>query len=445
MLDIAADLLDSLRAGRRLAVATVTTVDGSAPRALGTSMAVDDRGRVVGSISGGCVEGAVYQAAEGVLETGEPVLAEFGFTDGDAFAAGLSCGGRIEVFVHEIALHAVAPAGARAVLEERVLHELEAAREGRPAGLAIVVAGAAAGTVIAATASVLEIVGDEQHRGGPERAGLGRDGLERVGLESNGSERNGLERDGLDLATAQRILHELTARVSSGQSGTVDVDCDGETLRVLFVVASTAPRMIIFGAVDFSAALADASSLLGYHVTVCDARPLFATAQRFPSADEVVVAWPSEYLRSTETDSRTVICVLTHDEKFDIPLLETALRLPVAFVGAMASRTTHERRIRALEEAGLDWAQLGRLHSPIGLDLGGSTPQETAVSILAEVIASRTGSTGRSLRTQTGPIHRGASDAGASAGPVSAGPVSAGRALSDGLLGDGVSNRTGRP
>jgi xanthine dehydrogenase accessory factor len=376
MLDIAADLLDALAAGRRLAVATVTTVDGSAPRALGTSMAVDDRGRVIGSISGGCVEGAVYQAAEGVLETGESVLAEFGFTDGDAFAAGLSCGGRIEVFVHE-----VSSTGARGVLDERVRSQLEAARDGRPAGIAIVVTGAAAGTVLAATASAREFVGD-------------------------GPNRDGIDRDGLDSAAAQRILHELAARVSSGKSGTVDIDCDGEALRVLFVVASTAPRMIIFGAVDFSAALAEASSLLGYHVTVCDARPLFATPRRFPSADEVVVAWPSEYLRSTAVDSRTVICVLTHDEKFDIPLLETALRLPVAFVGAMASRTTHERRIHALEAAGLAPAQLERLHSPIGLDLGGSTPQETAVSILAEVIASRTGSTGASLRSQTGAIHR---------------------------------------
>ena len=366
MLDIAADLLQALRAGRRLAVATVTTVDGSAPRALGTSMAVDDLGRVLGSISGGCVEGAVYQAAEGVLETGSAVLTEFGFTDSDAFTAGLSCGGRIEVFVHEVAVD-----GPRGVLDERVLHELEATRDGRPAGIAVVVSGAAAGAVIAATASAAEV-----------------------------------ERDGLDLATAQRILHELTARVSSGVPGTLEIDCDGESLRVLFVVASTAPRMIIFGAVDFSAALADASSLLGYHVTVCDARPLFATKQRFASADEVVVAWPSEYLRSTPTDSRTVICVLTHDEKFDIPLLDTALRLPVAFVGAMASRTTHERRMRALELTGLSESQLERLHSPIGLDLGGSTPQETAVSILAEVIASRTGSGGASLRSQSGPIHR---------------------------------------
>ncbi|MDN4640348.1 XdhC family protein [Agreia sp. PsM10] len=375
MLDIADDLLEALGEGRRLAVATVTTVDGSAPRALGTSMAVDDLGRVLGSISGGCVEGAVYQAAEGVLETGEPVLAEFGFTDGDAFAAGLSCGGRIEVFVHEVAM-----SGARGRLGDRVVQELEATRDGRPAGIAVVVAGAAVGTVIADTASATEV-----------------------------------ERDGLDLATAQRILHELTARVASGLSGTLDIDCDGEPLRVLFVVAATAPRMIIFGAVDFSAALADASSLLGYHVTVCDARPLFATPQRFPSADEVAVAWPSEYLRTTPIDSRTVICVLTHDEKFDIPLLSLALRLPVAFVGAMASRTTHERRVRALEDAGLSAAELGRLHSPIGLDLGGSTPQETAVSILAEVIASRTGSAGTSLRTQTGPIHRTESALSASA------------------------------
>jgi xanthine dehydrogenase accessory factor len=369
MLDLAADLLDALGAGRRLAVATVTRVDGSAPRALGTSMAVDDLGRVIGSISGGCVEGAVYQSAESVLHTGEPALEDFGFSDDDAFAAGLSCGGRIEVFVQRLSL------SGEAALDARVLDELRAARDGRPAGLALVVSGPPAGTVLAATSSPSDALGS-----------------------------------GLNEAAARRILHELTARVSADRPGTVDIDCDGEELRVLFLVAATAPRMIIFGAVDFSAALADASSLLGYHVTICDARPIFATATRFPSADEVVVAWPSAYLESTAVDERTVICVLTHDEKFDIPLLQTALRMPVAYVGAMGSRRTHDRRVASLASAGLTRQQLARLHSPIGLDLGGSTPQETAVSILAEVIAARTAASGASLREVSGPIHRAAVD-----------------------------------
>jgi xanthine dehydrogenase accessory factor len=365
MLDLAADLLDALGSGRSLAIATVTRVDGSAPRALGTSMAVDDLGRVIGSISGGCVEGAVYQSAESVLHTGEPALEDFGFSDDDAFAAGLSCGGRIEVFVQRLSL------SGEAALDASVLDELRAARDGRPAGLALVVSGRSSGTVLAATSSPADAAGG-----------------------------------GLDDATARRILHELTARVAAARSGTVDIECEGEDVRVLFVVAATAPRMIIFGAVDFSAALADASSLLGYHVTICDARPIFATATRFPSADEVVVAWPSTYLASTVVDARTVICVLTHDEKFDIPLLQTALRMPVAYVGAMGSRRTHDRRVASLASAGLTRQQLARLHSPIGLDLGGSTPQETAVSILAEVVAARNRGSGASLREVGGPIHR---------------------------------------
>jgi xanthine dehydrogenase accessory factor len=165
--------------------------------------------------------------------------------------------------------------------------------------------------------------------------------------------------------------------------------------------------MIVFGAVDFAAALVRAGKFLGYHVTVCDARPVFTTQARFPEADEVVVDWPHRYLRGTRTDARTVLCVLTHDAKFDVPLLEVALRLPVAFVGAMGSRRTHADRERRLRETGLSEAELGRLRSPIGLDLGGRTPEETALSIAAEIIASRRGGTGRSLTGTETPIHHG--------------------------------------
>ncbi|MYR42116.1 XdhC family protein, partial [Streptomyces sp. SID5910] len=147
------------------------------------------------------------------------------------------------------------------------------------------------------------------------------------------------------------------------------------------------PRMIVFGAVDFAAALVRAGKFLGHHVTVCDARPVFATRARFPDADEVVVDWPHRYLRSTPTDARTVLCVLTHDAKFDVPLLTEALRLPVAYVGAMGSRRTHEDRERRLREAGLSSRELARLRSPIGLDLGARTPEETALSIAAEIVA----------------------------------------------------------
>jgi xanthine dehydrogenase accessory factor len=185
----------------------------------------------------------------------------------------------------------------------------------------------------------------------------------------------------------------------------VEIACQGVELEVTFVVSAEKPRLLIFGAVDFSAALCAAGALLGYRVTVCDARPVFATAERFPGADEVVVDWPSDYLAATEVDERTVIAVLTHDEKFDVPLLETALTLPAAYIGAMGSRRTHERRLRLLREAGVAEESLARLHSPIGLDIGASTPEETAVSILAEVLAVRAGASGAPLAARTGPIH----------------------------------------
>lgn len=373
MLEIAGSLLDALDRGHRLAVATVTRVLGSAPRTLGTSMAVTDTGTVIGSISGGCVEGALYEAATEVLADGRRQVTEFGVTDDDAFAAGLSCGGSIEVYLTELA-----PAGARNAVPEPVLRQLRAAVAGEAAGLAVIVAGPGAGLVF-----------------GPH--------------DAPDAVQNALQ--GLDADSVRRIRSELRARMIAGRTALGTVQCAAGTVdaaaeaRVLFLVAAPPPRFIIFGAVDFAAALSAAASLLGYRVTVCDARAVFATAERFPSAAEVVAAWPSDYLAATQTDARTVLCVLTHDEKFDIPLLTTALGLPVAYVGAMGSRRTHERRLPRLRQAGVSTAQLDRLHSPIGLDLGASTPEETAVSILAEVLATRTGSSGAELRQGTGPIH----------------------------------------
>ena len=168
--------------------------------------------------------------------------------------------------------------------------------------------------------------------------------------------------------------------------------------------------MLVFGAIDFAAAVARVGSFLGYHVTVCDARPVFATNTRFPEADEVVVDWPHRYLQAEvdagRVDARTVITVLTHDPKFDVPLLEVALRLPeTAYIGAIGSRRTHDDRITRLKEAGLTDAEIGRLSSPIGLDLGARTPEETAVSIAAEIIAGRWGGSGEPLGATTGRIH----------------------------------------
>ncbi|RYV50088.1 XdhC family protein [Pengzhenrongella frigida] len=365
MLEIAGPLLDALDSGHRVAVATVTRVLGSAPRTLGTAMAVTEAGTVVGSISGGCVEGEVYALSGEVLADGRCVLTEFGVTDDDAFAAGLSCGGSLEVFVSELA-----PAGERNALSAGVRSELEAARRGEPAGLAIVVDGPGTGMIL------------------PAGAGAAAD-----------------HDVALDDATARRITAELRALLAAGATATGELACGAREVRVLYVVAAPPPRLLIFGAVDFAAALCDAATLLGYRVTVCDARAVFATPERFPSAHDVVVQWPADYLAATPVDSRTVVCVLTHDEKFDLPLLTVALRLGVGYVGAMGSRRTHERRVGRLTDAGVGPDELARLHSPIGLDLGASTPAETAVSILAEVLAARTGASGAPLARTDGPIH----------------------------------------
>jgi xanthine dehydrogenase accessory factor len=163
--------------------------------------------------------------------------------------------------------------------------------------------------------------------------------------------------------------------------------------------------MLVFGAIDFAAAVARAGKFLGYRVTVCDARPIFATRARFPDADEVVTDWPHRYLAGQAVDARTVICVLTHDPKFDVPLLEVALRTPAAYIGAMGSRRTHDDRLARLREVGLTEDELARLRSPIGLDLGARTPEETAVAIAAELIQLRWGGSGRPLTATTGRIH----------------------------------------
>jgi xanthine dehydrogenase accessory factor len=171
------------------------------------------------------------------------------------------------------------------------------------------------------------------------------------------------------------------------------------------------PRMLVFGAIDFAAAVARVGKFLGFHVTVCDARPVFATENRFPGVDEVVVDWPHRYLARTTINARTVICVLTHDPKFDVPLLQVALRTPAAYVGAMGSRRTNDERLKRLREAGVTEDELARLHAPLGLDIGARTPEETAVSIVAEIIQHRWGGTGQPLNSLDGPIHHDAGTA----------------------------------
>ncbi|WP_440580277.1 XdhC family protein [Streptomyces sp. PT19] len=369
MLDIAAELHGWLEEGREFAVATVVSVGGSAPRGPGAALAVDSEGTAIGSVSGGCVEGAVYELCAAALNSGETVRERFGYSDEDAFAVGLTCGGVIDVLI--------TPVGAGSAEREVFRAALSTAARGGTAALARVVEGPA------------ELLG---------RALL---------VRSDGSYEGGLggrpDLDRTAVAEAGALLH-------AGRTGTVGLSEDGTHcpggLTLLVESRVPPPRMIVFGAVDFAAALVRAGKFLGHHVTVCDARPVFATPARFPEADEVVVDWPDRYLRSTPTDERTVLCVLTHDAKFDVPLLTEALRMPVAFVGAMGSRRTHEDRDRRLREAGVTERELARLRSPIGLDLGARTPEETALSIAAEIVAVRHGGTGLPLTGGAAPIHR---------------------------------------
>lgn len=209
------------------------------------------------------------------------------------------------------------------------------------------------------------------------------------------------------------VAEEARAMLDAGKTGVLEIGADGrlcgEPLTILVESSVPAPRMIVFGAIDFASALVRIGKYLGYHVTLCDARPVFATRARFPDADEIVVDWPHRYLAGAAVDGRTVLCVLTHDAKFDVPLLELALRLPVAYVGAMGSRRTHEDRNKRLREVGVTELELARLRSPIGLDLGARSPEETALSIAAEIVANRRGGSGSSLTGAHTPIHHDAS------------------------------------
>ncbi|MFG2686914.1 XdhC family protein [Streptomyces sp. NPDC048405] len=368
MLDIAEELHRWVEQGRDFAVATVVAVGGSAPRPTGAALAVDADGTVVGSVSGGCVEGAVYELCRQALQDGDTVVERFGYSDEDAFAVGLTCGGVIDVLVTPV----------------------RTADPARPA-LATALAAAAHGE----TAAVARVVS------GPAEL-LGR----ALVVRADGSRTGGLGgHPELDRTAAA----EAGAFLDAGRTGTLEIGEQGSRcgapLTLLIESSVPPPRMIVFGAIDFASALARVGRFLGYRVTVCDARPVFATPARFPDADEVVAEWPHEYLARTEVDARTVLCVLTHDAKFDIPLLRLALRLPVAYVGAMGSRRTHLDREARLREAGVSDLELARLRSPIGLDLGARTPEETALAIAAEIVASRHGGTGAALTGAHTPIH----------------------------------------
>ncbi len=372
MRDVLPELMKWWDAGDTIGVGTVVATFQSAPRPPGASMLVGPDETAVGSVSGGCVEGAVYDLAQSVVESGQPVLQRYGVSDDDAFAVGLTCGGILDVYVEKVSKESFPELG-------EIAADIEA---GRPVALATVI----------------------EH---PDPSWLGRRLVVRPGQDpvvgSLGSAR-----------ADDAVRDDAMGLLAAGHNATLTYGTDGERrgegMRVFVWAFAPKPRLLVFGAIDFAAAVARVGAFLGYHVTVCDARPVFATNSRFPEADEVVVDWPHRYLAAEHEagriDPRTVVTVLTHDPKFDVPLLEVALRLPeVAYVGAMGSRRTHDDRLARLREAGLSEEELARLSSPIGLDLGARTPEETAISIAAEIIAGRWGGSGQRLGITDGRIH----------------------------------------
>jgi xanthine dehydrogenase accessory factor len=351
--------------GRRVALARVIDVEGSGPREPGATMAVSENGEVAGSVSGGCVEGAVMEAALESLATGDRGLLTFGYSDADAFAVGLTCGGTVHLYVE--------PLDWPLDVQNALVAALTA---DAPVALATVVAGKGVG------AKLLYRPGE------PLIGTLGTAELDVVAARDTAGE----------LAAGSSRLRHYGGR---GEIGRDEVS--------VFIESFVAPaRMIIFGAVDFTAALVRMARVMGFRVTVCDARPAFATAARFPLADEVVVDWPDRHLRGLgeALTPRDAVCVLTHDSKFDVPAIVAALETEVGYLGALGSRRTHVDRLTRLREAGVGDDGLARLHAPIGLDLGARTPEETAISICAEIISVRTGRTDiRPLTDTERPIH----------------------------------------
>ncbi|MGH9000975.1 MAG: XdhC family protein [Acidimicrobiia bacterium] len=364
------DLLNDIgrwrAAGKQIALARVVDIEGSGPRDPGAAMAVTEDSEVAGSVSGGCVEGAVLQEGLSVLRSGQAKLVSYGIADDEAFNVGLTCGGTIHIFV-------APPSAVDEAIED-------ALRRNEPLALATVIEGPHIGAKLAV------------RPGGRELATIGSLGdpeLDRV------------------------VIRDALGELEAGRSGVRHYGVHGEARReegVAVFIESFAlpPKMVIFGAIDFTAGLARVAKVLGYHVTVCDARPVFATRARFPMADDVVIDWPDRYLAKVGADlgPRDAVCVLTHDPKFDVPAITAALETRAGYLGAMGSRRTHDKRMARLREAGVDDAGIARVMAPVGLDIGARTPEETAVSICAEIIAARTGREAPSLRDGEGAIHK---------------------------------------
>ena len=335
MRDILADIEAWHSEGRPIAVATVVETWGSAPRPAGGKMALTADGRIAGSVSGGCVENAVVEAGKKTLSSGKPQLLHYGVSDDTAWSVGLACGGSLDIFVERLDPELFAPVR-------------EAIRNEKPVAVATVVRG-------------------------PEGE-LGR----KLALFEDGSVRGGID---------DAALEQARAALSEGASRRFKTEA-----REIFVdVLLPAPRLVIVGGVHIAVALVSLAKTLGFRTILVDPREAFGNAKRFPHADEIVNDWPDKALERLAPDGSTAIAVLTHDPKLDDPALLAALPGRAFYVGALGSRRTQEKRRERLLEAGLPETALARLHGPIGLPLGGRSPEEIAVAILAQIVATRNG------------------------------------------------------
>jgi xanthine dehydrogenase accessory factor len=355
--------LEWARSDRRFVAATLIDVEGSAPFELGARMFIGDDGRLEGSVTGGCVEGALAEEAEAIFAGGPPVVRTYGISDDEAAGVGLMCGGTVHILLRDVTREA-----------RDVLAQVAQARlDGTPAGLALLVDGENAGACLALV--------------GTEIAGT----LDQTDLLDRSVER------------------DLRGMLDHGQTGLRRYGADGAALgadiRVFIRSWAPTPSIVIFGAIDFSAAVALLARQLGYQVTVVDAREPFVQSPRFSAAAETVVAWPQEYLETRELGPRDAVLVFTHDPKFDEPALRAALASGAGYVGALGSRRTQEQRVERLRASGVSDADIARIAAPCGLDIGARTPAETALSVLSEIIATQAGRSGGPLRESAGPIH----------------------------------------
>ena len=349
--------------GRRVVAATLVETVGSAPLDPGAEMLVDDTGRIEGSVTGGCVEGALVEEAQGVLAGAPPRVATYGISDQQAADVGLMCGGTVRVFVHELE-------DPQRVALAATTEAIEAAR---PVALTTLLDGPGAGAQMVVT----------------EDATAGSLGVAEL----------------LDRSVAR----EARGFLDEGRSAICRFSRRGEVmgseLGVSIQAFALSPSMVVFGAIDFSVALAKMAGEIGYRVTIVDAREAFLQSPRFSEHAEVVVDWPDRYLATRELGPRDAVLVFTHDPKFDEPALTAALRSDAGYIGALGSRRTQADREERLRAGGATEDDLARINSPCGLDLGARTPAETAIAVLGEILALRAGKHGGRLSDASGPIH----------------------------------------